>query len=324
MIHRFSTDTVRPSESIPYWVDAVCQTYVTLDCEPLGRGSGQPFRGEIEQHGLSTVEVSVVSASPQVVVRTPALIRRSLDEYFIVSVQRRGRSRVTQDDRCADLQPGDFTVYDSTRPYTLAYPEGVDQFVLKIPRRQLAAQLPGIDARTAIKVCGRRGAGHLMLDMIETLLRDIDQVEPVSRDAVAQGLVAILSAGLRTLDCGTSAPPSTLGAYHLQRIKRYALDHLGDPELSVRHVAAALGMSSSHLYRSFDREGTTLGDWIWAQRLERCRRDLADPRLAKHSVIQIAFRWGFTDASHLSRAFKRAFGMTPREFRARNRPATDD
>jgi AraC-like DNA-binding protein len=317
MMHRFSTDAVRPTESIPYWVDAVCRTYVTLDCEPVRRGRDAPFRGEIRQHCLSTVDLSVVNASPQTVVRTPALIRRSADEVFIVSIQRRGRSQVTQDDRCADLQPGDFTVYDSTRPYTLSFPEGVDQFILKIPRGQLVTQFPRIDARTAIKVCGRRGAGHLMINMIETLLHDIDQLDPVSHDAVAQGLVSILTAGLRTLDRDEPVPPSSLGAYHLQRIKQYVLDHLGDPDLSVRGMAGALEMSLSSLYRSFDAQGTTVADWIWAQRLERCRRDLADPRLANQSVIQIAFRWGFTDASHLSRAFKRAFGLTPRDFRAK-------
>ena len=48
------------------------------------------------------------------------------------------------------------------------------------------------------------------------------------------------------------------------------------------------------------------------QRLEQCRRDFANPLLAKQ-----AFRWGFSDASHLSRSFKRPFSMSAQEFRAR-------
>jgi len=32
-------------------------------------------------------------------------------------------------------------------------------------------------------------------------------------------------------------------------------------------------------------------------------------------VTDIAFRWGFTDAAHFSRVFKRAFGATPSEIR---------
>jgi len=32
-------------------------------------------------------------------------------------------------------------------------------------------------------------------------------------------------------------------------------------------------------------------------------------------VTEIAFRWGFCDAAHFSRVFKRAFGATPSEIR---------
>jgi AraC-like DNA-binding protein len=156
-----------------------------------------------------------------------------------------------------------------------------------------------------------------MINMVQTLLRDMDQLHPISYDAVADGLVSILVAGLRTLDGTEPSPSSTLGAYHLQRIRRYVIDHLGDPELTVQRMAGALQMSLSNVYRSFDEQGATLADWIWTQRLERCRRDLANPMLANQSIIQIGCRWGFTDASHMSRSFKRAFGMAPREFRKR-------
>jgi AraC-like DNA-binding protein len=50
-------------------------------------------------------------------------------------------------------------------------------------------------------------------------------------------------------------------------------------------------------------------------RLERCRRDLLDPRLADRSIASIAFGWGFGDLSGFNRAFRAAFGATPREVR---------
>ena len=50
-------------------------------------------------------------------------------------------------------------------------------------------------------------------------------------------------------------------------------------------------------------------------RLQRCRRDLLDPRLADRSVAAIAFGWGFGDLSGFNRAFKAAYGVTPRELR---------
>ena len=52
------------------------------------------------------------------------------------------------------------------------------------------------------------------------------------------------------------------------------------------------------------------------KRLDRCRRDLADPRLATESILTIASGWGFANAAHFSRSFSRAFGESPRNFRA--------
>lgn len=317
MARIFTTETVQPAESTAYWVDALCDAYVRLECDPMAVDRPGPFQGEIQQSSLSTVDVSVVEASPQKVARTHRLISRGHEDVFIVSMQRQGRCQVIQDRRHAELEAGDFVIYDSTRPYTLTYPDGIHQFTLKIPRRQLIAQLPNVESLTAMKVRGNRGAGHLLINMIETLIRDIGQLDPISFDAVAGSIVSILTAGLRTLECGTEPAPSTLTAYHLERIKQHVLANLHDPALSVQNTSAALQLSVSSLYRIFESQGTTLSEWIWNQRLDRCRRDLADPLLANQSVIQIAFRWGFSDASHLSRSFRRAFGLSPRDFRAR-------
>jgi AraC family transcriptional regulator, positive regulator of tynA and feaB len=52
---------------------------------------------------------------------------------------------------------------------------------------------------------------------------------------------------------------------------------------------------------------------VRAERLARCLEDLQ--RANGGSVTDIAFRWGFCDAAHFSRVFKRAFGVTPSDVR---------
>jgi AraC-like DNA-binding protein len=73
----------------------------------------------------------------------------------------------------------------------------------------------------------------------------------------------------------------------------------------------------SYLHRLFRQRngGRTVAAWIREQRLERARRDLADPDQRATAVHAIAARWGFRHAADFSRAFRRAYGMPPRDYR---------
>jgi hypothetical protein len=192
-----STADVKANERMAYWVDAVCDTYVQLDCEAAG--DRRSIDGEIRLDRLATLELSRVSASAQRVRRTPAKIARASEDYFLVSIQTAGRGAVIQDGRHASLGPGDFALYDSTRPYELQFDAGFQQYVLMLPGPTLRSQLPDTDRLTARPVSGRRGAGHLMIGMIRSLARDIATLEPASAAAVAQSVEHILVAGLRAL-----------------------------------------------------------------------------------------------------------------------------
>ena len=314
MAKLLSTDQVEPRERLSYWIDAVCDTYVQLDCDaPRDAGS---IDGEIQLDTLATLELSRVTATAQRVRRTPAKIARASEDYFLVSIQTQGQGIVVQDGRSALLAPGDFALYDSTRPYELIFDGAFQQYVLMLPGPTLRSQVRETQALTARPVSGTRGAGHLMIGMIQALASDIDALEPASAAAVAQSVEHILVAGLRSLPGQAPASVSQLTAFHREQIKAYVQAHLGDPQLSVAQIAAQLRASPSTLHRAFVGEPCSITEWIWAQRLERVKRDLCDPALASRSVSEVAFSWGFNDAAHFSRAFRARFGCAPREFRA--------
>ena len=101
----------------------------------------------------------------------------------------------------------------------------------------------------------------------------------------------------------------------LLRIQAFLEARLGDPELDPAAVAAAHHISVRYLQKLFEEEGETVAGWIRARRLEHCRRDLAEARLAGLPVSSVAARWGLVDAAHFSRLFKAAYGLSPREYR---------
>lgn len=313
MLQVLSTDVVAPKDRVALWTDLICDVYVQLDCDPLIAADG--FRGDIRRDRLATLDLSQVTSRPQDVHRTARQIAKATEDYFLVSIQTQGAGKVRQDGREAVLQPGDFALYDSTRPYQLLFDEDFQQFVVMLPGAALRTRLKGTEHLTASAVSGRRGAGHLMIGMLETLWRDIDTLEPASADAVADSVLNILVAGLQTLSAARPPEVSNLTALHRDQIRAFVLQHLRNPRLSVSMIAAALKLSPSTVHRAFHAEPCSASHWIWTQRLAAIKRDLADPALRLRSVSDIAFSWGFNDAAHFSRAFKERFGISPKEFR---------
>jgi len=55
--------------------------------------------------------------------------------------------------------------------------------------------------------------------------------------------------------------------------------------------------------------------WVRAERLARCRRELADASLRYRSIAHIAQAWGFGDMTHFGRSFREAYGVSPRAWR---------
>lgn len=314
-MHRtVSTDNVEPSQRLAFWTDMVCNTYVQLDCDAAAGRSG--IEGHIDADTLATLQLSRVTATPQVVRRTAAKIARATEDYFLVSIQTQGEGTIVQDGRAARLAPGDFALYDSTRPYELHFEAPFQQYVLRLPGPTLRTTLRDTQSLTASTVSGQRGAGHLMIGMIQTLAADIGTLAPESAAAVAESVTQILIAGLAGLPAARQQPVSHLTAYHREQIRACARARLRDPALSVASIAAQLQLSPSTLHRAWAGEACSIAEWIWSQRLDAARRDLCDPGLGARSVSDIAFSWGFNDAAHFSRAFRARFGCSARELRA--------
>jgi AraC family transcriptional regulator len=81
----------------------------------------------------------------------------------------------------------------------------------------------------------------------------------------------------------------------------------------VAELAALCGISTRHFFRMFRATtGITLSDHAAAKRIERARALLATPRPA---IKEIAWHCGFETAAAFSAAFRRAVGVTPKEYR---------
>jgi AraC-like DNA-binding protein len=101
-------------------------------------------------------------------------------------------------------------------------------------------------------------------------------------------------------------------------VLRHVAAQLGDPGLSVHSVCRRFGVSPRTLHAIFEGHETTFAATVRRMRLERCAAALADAGETA-GVSAIAARYGYPDPASFSRAFRREYGLAPRELRERHR-----
>ena len=82
-------------------------------------------------------------------------------------------------------------------------------------------------------------------------------------------------------------------------------------------VARRHKLSPRYLHRLFEEDGVSFGEYLIGLRLTRAQRMLSDTRFAALSISTIGHDAGFGDPSYFFRSFRRRFGMTPSDMRAR-------
>jgi transcriptional regulator GlxA family with amidase domain len=94
---------------------------------------------------------------------------------------------------------------------------------------------------------------------------------------------------------------------------RHIAEHYREKLMSVNEVARATSVSRRQLERTFRRHmGCTINQHIVRTRLAQVKKQLAE---TDHKVVAIAHQTGFTRPSHLFRAFRAHFRMSPKRQR---------
>lgn len=306
-----STAGVLPRERLDYWREA---TNALFPPTRLRRSSYEGFYGKVAWLRIGEVTLADIVSTSLEVTRSEREIRRRDEDWFEVNIQIEGEGAFSQDDRDVVTGPKSLVLYDSLKPYVMRFAGPYRQISLKLPQAALRDRLPAADRFVARHVAADSIPGRFIYDLACALR---DQAELLT-DAMAQRLqdhiVDLLATALLGVDSASPAlSANRLG--QLRRIKAHILAHLDDPELSPSTIAAANGISPRYLHELFAAEEATVSRWIQIRRLDRIRRELADPQRRGLPINTIALRRGFKDLSHFSRAFHRQFGISPRDYR---------
>ncbi|SDO40817.1 AraC-type DNA-binding protein [Klenkia soli] len=308
-ISSIDTATVAAPDRLDFWREAVCDQFVTLDVRPL---EDVPSRGRVTAAEVGDTLVRRIEAGPHRFARTASLVRRADEDYLQIALARQGSTLVVQDGREAVIGPGDFVLYDSSRPFVFETSGSFAYSVCLHPKRLLPLSSAEMEQATAIRFDGRYGIAATVPPFLSALHRlDGDELAGPVAAAMTQTVGYLIVALVRS-----EAPSARSTNLHLQRAHTFVAAHLGDADLTPQQVADACAISLSYLNRIFRASGTTVVEHLREQRLQRCWQALGDPGTAAVPIGAVAARYGLPDHAHFCRVFRARFGMTPSARRA--------
>lgn len=315
MASTVSTEGVAAQSRFDFWHEVICSAFVRLDAEPLHEGSG--FRATINSNDLGPVTLSRVEASEHAVHRSKRLIADEPRDELLLSVQLSGTAVVEQHGRQAVLSPGDFALYDATRPYDLTMPSEFEMLVLQFDRGFLLERCPSPDVLTAVRI----PSDSPVAASVSAYLRSLEPIacSPTNRAVTRQmATSAVDLVGVALADhLGAGAVPATEKTKHFMRACAHINAFTSDPELTPERIASAIGVSLRHLHQVFREHDVSVNRYVIDRRLARCRSDLLSPQRSVATITEVAMNHGFKSVSHFSRSFSQRYGESPSAVRRR-------
>jgi AraC-like DNA-binding protein len=309
----FDTATMPPGDRIRLLRDAMGSATVPVEVqhhvgpdEVSARGAGGT---------LGRLSILTVTTTPMTVRRTVRLARADPEPSIVVELQLAGRRSVVQYNRRTVLSPGDLILLDARRPYQWTSMDGNHQHSIRVPRADLALTDHALARVAGSRLGPRNPVANLAAAYLTRLVGDQRLAAEADLDVFEAPTIELIRAVVATQLGGGVLAREPMENTLALRIMEFTRQHLTDPDLSAAKIAAAQNISVRHLYTTLSRSGIVLGEWIRVRRLEGCRRELARSAVAGRTISAIARAWGFGDATHFSRTFREAFGMSPREWR---------
>ena len=274
----FRCDELPRADRFDYWREQMTNLIAPME---MSSEHTRDFEGEARVIELGAAHVWPTKFRPMRFRRTPKLIRQSDPELFHFSFLQQGTLQVSQGRRETAYGHDGLYVVDTSRPYDcVAYGDSADR---RGPGDPEGADPPspttGSNRCSPGRIPGREGIGALLAGFLTRLASDNGHLPPLRRPA--PGDRADRPRGLparpRPSRPRTPCRPRRTSTPLILRVQNFIRRNLHDPQLTPAAVAAAHHISVSYLHRLFRAQDTTVSGWIRQQRLDRVRRDLADP-----------------------------------------------
>ena len=304
----FASEMGRPDKTLAYWNDVMRDVF--LAPWELSPACPDTFEMTMDAVAIDDMHLSRATLSQAKIVNKPEPAGRRQELIYYLQVATTEQHVVWEEGE-SRLLPGEIMLLNSSRrcrsvtdgPYStiaLSVPGDILRQYLPDPEEAVGRPIPGADGLS-------RAASHLLRSLWE--LSDAG-VLPELGGKLSRNLLELFAISW-SASRGAAQPGTPASRARSAQIRKFADQHIRDPDLSVDFIASSLGVSTRYIQMIFRAEGESLWSYVRRKRLEGCRADLLDPLWRDRSITTIAFDWGFNSTTHFTRLFREHFGVAP-------------
>ncbi|KAK48220.1 AraC family transcriptional regulator [Caballeronia jiangsuensis] len=310
---RFSTQELPRERQLLAWRDRVGHVVDVLpDNDRIARG----FAGSIDLHAAGGLVFTEARTEALVLERSIARVSTDTRRDFAFHVYVEGESGHVSGPSVKRTAPGSMrgiVAFDLNQRFRVERP-ACRVLTMFVPRSVVAAHIDDCDALHGRVVPDDAPLARFVFQHFDATARALPTLErPDAIDALDAGAQLLLAAFAEKLHALHDSRAALQTAVKGQ-VKRYVETHLHEADLTPMKIVDALGLKRATIYRWFEQEGG-LGAYIRHRRLREAADELA--RFPNLQITDIAFGLGFKSASDFTRAFRRAFDVSPLEMRLR-------
>ncbi|EJL27313.1 DNA-binding domain-containing protein, AraC-type [Caulobacter sp. AP07] len=309
-VERFSTHGIHADKRLEFWNALNNETFTGLTVQAA---SDVTYSAQLDRLGIGAVRLAKAHSSASTIYHTREHVaQQGRDQHFLVHLQMTGKSVNRQAGREALLAPGDLAICDTTRPYSLEFDDSASFLVLRLPAGVMKRRLPRLEDAVAVRLTPELGRTGLLRSFVEAIWSESDQVSDPEHGSDLEPIVVDMAIACLSPAC---RPGFGLTVSRLEReVFALADRNFAAADYGVRHIAAASGLCPRSVQKLFAAKGTTASAYILARRLSWAAQTL---ETTDGKIVDIAADAGFNDQGYFARAFRAAFGASPRDYRRR-------
>lgn len=302
LLARFDTGAVPARERFEFWR----AVHPGVEME-RSQDAGKPFAGSVKNL-ISTENGAVLCRT--VTSANRSRFNEEARENVIIGALSGGACAVASRKGEQCLTPGRLYLINLRNTATFESP-GFDNVFLSLPRATVTRALGGEAGDAGVAFLPDTPIGRIFQAHLAATAKEMTALSNSTRTAVLQTATSLADAVLRQ-SAEADAPSDADARGIVVAARRCMQEILHQPHITADHVARLTGYSRSSLYRAFQQQEHSIRETLTEMRIERALSLLANTQM---QVGEVAAACGYTSFSAFSRAFQRARGYSPRDYR---------